>query len=70
MTQNSLFPWVNIFRLAIAHGIAPDAAWHMTPNVIFKLLDIGDAQGHMSRHDLAALAARYPDKPTSQNFSY
>lgn len=54
------FPWIALFRLALAHGLTPETVWRMTPAHLFALLGVPE-ETPMLRDELSRLIDQFPD---------
>lgn len=62
--ERALFPWASVIRLALCHlRLSPETFWRMSLVELNGLLADERRIGPVSRRDLAALMAAFPDAP-------
>ncbi len=56
--------WHRLMRLGLAQlGLRPDEFWSLTPAELMLIAGSGSGRDALSRAGLAALEARFPDRP-------
>lgn len=59
--------WHRLMRLGLAQlGLRPDEFWNLTPAELMLMSGGGSGRDTLSRAGLAALEARFPDRPAAK----
>lgn len=70
--MSAVFPWRQIFRVALLNGLAPDDVWHMTAGEVYGVLARGMDTGSLppvTPEILAALTRLSDENEIADNLS-